>query len=159
MKACPPLGFQPPFQPNIAGRRPAMFGWKAGGGSGVRVFGCLGLQGLGLQGLGLQGLGLQGLGLQGCQSSWPKSKLAQVVQFFLGHQILAQVELTCRPSRHQPCSEERIDVLSNTIERYHSSRNTPSLLYPESCSDRHWRSHFREGLCVTSASSKDFLET
>ena len=27
--SCPPLGFQPAFQPNIAGRRPAMFGWKA----------------------------------------------------------------------------------------------------------------------------------
>ena len=46
--------------------------------------------------------------------------------------------------RHQPCSEERIEVLSNTIERYHSSRNTPSLLYPESCSDGNWRSHIRE---------------
>ena len=34
--------------------------------------------------------------------------------------------------RHQSCSEERIEVLSNTIERYHSSRNTSSLLYPES---------------------------
>ena len=31
--------------------------------------------------------------------------------------------------RHQLGSEERIEVLSNTIERYHSSRNTPSLLY------------------------------
>ena len=30
--------------------------------------------------------------------------------------------------RHQSCSEERI---SNTIERYHSSRNTPSLLFPK----------------------------
>ena len=28
-----------------------------------------------------------------------------------------------------------MQVLSNTIERYHSSRNTPSLLYSESCSD------------------------
>ena len=33
--------------------------------------------------------------------------------------------------RHQSCSEERIEVLSNTIEHYHSSRNTPSLLYPK----------------------------
>ena len=31
--------------------------------------------------------------------------------------------------RHQSCSEERIEVLSDTTERYHSSRNTPSLLY------------------------------
>ena len=34
--------------------------------------------------------------------------------------------------RHQPCSEERIEL---PIERFHSSRNTSSLLYPESCSD------------------------
>ena len=31
--------------------------------------------------------------------------------------------------RHQSCSEEKIEVLSNPIKRYHSSRNTPSLLY------------------------------
>ena len=55
--------------------------------------------------------------------------------------------------RHQSCSEERIEVLSNTIERYHSSRNTPSSLYPESCNRK---SHIREGICVTSSSSKDF---
>ena len=61
--------------------------------------------------------------------------------------------------RHQQCSEERIEVLSNTIERYHSSRNTPSLLYSESCSDGNWRSHILESICVTSSSSKDFLET
>ena len=60
--------------------------------------------------------------------------------------------------RHQPCSEERIEVLSGSIECYHPSRNTPSLLYPESCSDGNWRSHIRESICVTS-SSKDFLET
>ena len=57
--------------------------------------------------------------------------------------------------QHQLCSEERIEVLSNKIERYHS----PNLLYPESCSDGNWRSHIRKGICVTSASFKDFLET
>ena len=46
--------------------------------------------------------------------------------------------------RNQYCSEERIEVLSNTIERYHSSRNTPSLLYSESCSDGNWRSFIRK---------------
>ena len=35
--------------------------------------------------------------------------------------------------RHQSCSEERIEVLSDTIERHHSSRNTPRLVYSESC--------------------------
>ena len=61
--------------------------------------------------------------------------------------------------RHQSCSKERIEVLSDTIERHHASRNTPSLLYPESCSDGNWRRHIRKSICVTSASSKDFLET
>ena len=34
-----------------------------------------------------------------------------------------------------------------------------SLLYSESCSDGDWRSHVRNSVCVTSASSKDFFET
>ena len=61
--------------------------------------------------------------------------------------------------RHQSCSEERIGVLSNSIERYHSSRNTPGLLHSESCWDGKWRSHVRESICATSASSQDLLET
>ena len=59
---------------------------------------------------------------------------------------------------HQPCSEKRI-VPSNTIDRYHSSWNTPSLLYPESCSDGNWRILLQESICVTSTSSEDFHET
>ena len=59
--------------------------------------------------------------------------------------------------RHQLCSEERIEVLSNTIERYPSSRNSPSLLFSESCSDGNWRNHLRESVCVTLTSSEDFL--
>ena len=35
--------------------------------------------------------------------------------------------------RHQSCSEERIEVPSDSIERDHSSRDTSSLLYSESC--------------------------
>ena len=31
--------------------------------------------------------------------------------------------------RHQSCTEERIEVLSDTIERHYSSQNTPSLWY------------------------------
>ena len=76
--------------------------------------------------------------------------------------ILTGIEETsrrCVLGRHQSCSEERIEVLSDAIERHHSSRNTSSLLYPESCSDGNWRSHIRESICVTSTSSKDFLET
>ena len=35
-------------------------------------------------------------------------------------------------SRHQPCDSERIEILSDSIECNHPSRNTSSLLYPES---------------------------
>ena len=56
------------------------------------------------------------------------------------------------------CSKERIEVLSDAIERYHSLRYTPSLLYPESCWDGNWRSHIRESIHVNSTSSKDLLE-
>ena len=45
--------------------------------------------------------------------------------------------------RHQSCSEERIEVVSESIERHHSSRNTPSLLYSESCCGI-WRSFSRK---------------
>ena len=60
--------------------------------------------------------------------------------------------------RHQTCSKERIEVLSDTIERDHSSRNTPSMLYPESCSDGNLRRHFRKSFCVTSSFSKDLID-
>ena len=60
-------------------------------------------------------------------------------------------------SRFSACSTKRIEVLSNKIERNHLVRHTPSLLYPESCCDGIWRNHIRESICVTSASSKDFL--
>ena len=40
---------------------------------------------------------------------------------------------------HQTCSKERIKVLSDSIERHHPLQYTPSLLYPESCSDGNWR--------------------
>ena len=49
------------------------------------------------------------------------------------HKAWKRHQNTARLGRHQSCSEERIEVLSNTIERYFSSRNTPSLLYSESC--------------------------
>ena len=48
--------------------------------------------------------------------------------------------------RHQSCHEERIEVLSNTIERNHSPRKTPSLLYSESCSDGNWRNYIRKSV-------------
>ena len=59
--------------------------------------------------------------------------------------------------RHQTCSKERIKVLSDAIERHHSLRHAPSLLYPEGYQDGNWRDHLRESICVTPAASKDFL--
>ena len=35
--------------------------------------------------------------------------------------------------RHQSCSEQRINILSDSIECNHPSRDTSSLLYSESC--------------------------
>ena len=75
------------------------------------------------------------------------------------HKAWKKHQNTVKLGRHLPCSEERIEVLSNAIERYYSSRNTPRLLYSESCSDGNWRGHVRESVCVTSSSSKDLLET
>ena len=60
--------------------------------------------------------------------------------------------------RHQTCSKERISVPSNTIERNHLLRHTPSLLYPEGYHDGNWRNHIRESICVTPASSEDFFQ-
>ena len=72
---------------------------------------------------------------------------------------------TCVPKkRHQDTvcrfttsSEERIYVLSNTVERHHLLRHTSSFFYSESYQDGNWRSHIRESLCVTPASSEDFF--
>ena len=58
--------------------------------------------------------------------------------------------------RHQTCSKERIEVLSNTIERHHP--HTPSQLFPEGYSDGNWRNHTRKSLWITSTASEDFLE-
>ena len=46
------------------------------------------------------------------------------------------MEKTSRRSilgRHQSCFQERIEILSDSIEYNHPSRNTSSLLYSESC--------------------------
>ena len=75
------------------------------------------------------------------------------------HKAWKKHENTVFLGRHQSCSEERNEVLSNSIERYHLLRKTPSLLFSESCSDGNWRSHIRKSIHVTSASSKDLFET
>ena len=58
--------------------------------------------------------------------------------------------------RHQSCYWERIDILSDSIECNHSSGNTSSLLYSESCSDGNWRNHVPKSICVTSTTTEDF---
>ena len=45
--------------------------------------------------------------------------------------------------------QKRIWVLSDTIERHHPLRHTPSLLYPEGDQDGNWRNQKRESICVT----------
>ena len=71
-----------------------------------------------------------------------------------------KVEKTPRHSvlgRYTICLTERIEVLSNKIERNHPSRHTPSFLYPGSCCDGIGRNNLRDSVYVTSTSSKDFL--
>ena len=50
----------------------------------------------------------------------------------------------CVLGRHQTCSKERIEVLSDAIERHHSLQYTHNLLYPESCSDGKWRIRYEK---------------
>ena len=56
--------------------------------------------------------------------------------------------------RNQTCSQERIEILSNAVERNYPLRHTPSLLFPEGYHDEIWRSYLRESIRVTSNSSK-----
>ena len=51
---------------------------------------------------------------------------------------------------------EKVGVLSNTIERNHPLRFTRSLLYPESCCDGIRRSYIRESNRVTPTTIDDF---
>ena len=61
--------------------------------------------------------------LQELDSTRPRLALyKQKWQKALGYGVLG---------RYTACSTERIEVLSNKIERNHLSRHTPSLLYPE----------------------------
>ena len=58
--------------------------------------------------------------------------------------------------RHTACSVQRIEVLSNKVERSHPFRYTPSLLYPEGDCDEIWRSLIPESVCVTSTTADNF---
>ena len=71
------------------------------------------------------------------------------------------VEKTPRPGvlgRYTACSTERIEVLSNKIERNHPLRHIPSLLYPESFCDGIWRNHIPDGIWVTSTTTGNFQQ-
>ena len=61
--------------------------------------------------------------------------------------------------RHQSCDSERIDILSDSIECNHPSRNTSSFLYSKSCLTEDWRSLIRKSIHVTSTSTKDLTTT
>ena len=77
---------------------------------------------------------------------------------------ISQTKLESAPryavlGRCTACSTERIEVLSNKIERNHPLRHTPSLLYPEGYHVMGtWRNHIRESVCVTSTTTENFLQ-
>ena len=83
---------------------------------------------------------------QRSEYNWPGSTTSCMVQA----EEVEETSKHCVLGRHQTCSKEKIKVLSNTIERNHLLRHTPSLLYPEGYKDGNWRKHLRESLCVTS---------
>ena len=70
-----------------------------------------------------------------CQCCTPKSS------FTLSSYFAQETSKHSVLGRYQNCSKERIQVLSNAIERRHPLRHTPSSLYPESYHGGNWRSH------------------
>ena len=61
--------------------------------------------------------------------------------------------------QHESCNQIRINILSDSIECYHLSRDTPSWLYSECCQDENLRNLIRRNVHVTSTSAKDLMET
>ena len=55
------------------------------------------------------------------------------------------------------CDSERIDILSDSIECNHPSRNTSSLLCSKSCWMENWRSFIRKTIHVTSTSANGLI--
>ena len=101
----------------------------------------------------LYGCESHGQGTQGSVLAW----LDQTTSCMVQAESMEETPRHGALGRYTACSTWRIQILSNKIERNHPSRHTPCLLYPESCCDGIWRNHIRESICVTSASSKDFL--
>ena len=63
----------------------------------------------------------------------------------------------CVLGRHQTCSKEGIEVLSDAIERHRPLQYTPSLLYPEGYQDGNWRNHIRKKVYELKMSLRDNL--
>ena len=55
------------------------------------------------------------------------------------------------------CNSERINILSNSIDCNHPSKNTSSLLYSKSCQIENWRGLAWESIHITSTSAKRSL--
>ena len=53
------------------------------------------------------------------------------------------------------CNSKRINILSDSIECNHPSRNTSSLLYSKCCQIENWRSLIWENIHVNSTTTKD----
>ena len=92
------------------------------------------------------------------QGSW-RDRLASTASCTVHAYSMEETSKHCVLGQYQTCSKERTKVLSDAIERHHPLRYTPSLSYPESCSDGNWRNQKRKSVRITSTASEDFLET
>ena len=61
--------------------------------------------------------------------------------------------------RYWSCDHGRINILSNTIECNHSSRDASSLLHSKSWKIENWRSLVWKTIFVSSTTTKDLIET
>ena len=89
---------------------------------------------------------------QRSRNNWPGSTTSYTVQ-------AESVEETSKYEildRHQFCSEERIEVLSKTIERYHLRETLPAYSIPKVVMID-WSGHTQKSICVTSSTSKDLV--
>ena len=93
---------------------------------------------------------------QRTQTSWD-SRPESTASCTIPADSVEETSKHCVLGRYQTCSEERIKVLSEAIERHLPLQYTRCLLYPEGHQDGNWRNQIRESIWVTSAASEDFL--
>ena len=104
-------------------------------------------------------------GLLACWSKKWKSQRPRIYWFLCttSRAIHAQcVEKTSRRGILGRCwswNQGRISILSNKIECYYSSRNTPSPLYCKSWKIENWREVVWKTIFVSSTTTKDLFET